>query len=701
MNRFGWIAAIVLCALAAQHVAASPTGGTSIVNEASATYSDVFSHAYQTTSNAIVSQVVSLSSLVVSPKQNAAAPASDTVAVNASATRVFTITNTSNITDAYRITSLQTGPLGVTSIAWITPPGSLATAVNGSASPQIGPGSSISVRVTLSTSGLNVGQSVPIALTAQTTVTQTGNGLAHDSGMEWVIGATGPHFSGPAGANTTVLKTVNNARQVQTQPGATVTFHIAALNSGGAAATNVQISDPVPAGLRVDLSSAELNGQPAGAQASLSGNTIVFRVPSIGAQQSVDATFNAILPPGESLGESFVNVATTAADGIPATATTPADVFSGSSNIVFDGFAGAGHPIAGAVIALLDANGKPVGINAPNPSVTGPDGKYALPLSVQLIPAAGAHFTLTISAPSYLNRRITLVITPTANGFYNVSETSADAQPIAAAGGFTLTMNNVHLQDVFGLFGNLPLFALRTISVTKTSDKQAASAGDRVIFTLGLQNQTTFGIANVRVVDTMQAGFAYLNGTARVDGLPLEPLVSGRTLSWVFSSIAPAQMHTITYGATIVPGVAAGSTLANSVSVNGSAAIGGVNTGASASTSVMVIDGVLSMRRVVTGRVFFDDAHRGYFVRGDRAISSVRVVLEDGSFAITDSGGAFSFPSVRPGLHVVRIDPLTLPASARAQSDAPMNSSRSYEQLLHGVLDDGTMEDVEFAVAPR
>ena len=91
----------------------------------------------------------------------------------------------------------------------------------------------------------------------------------------------------------------------------------------------------------------------------------------------------------------------------------------------------------------------------------------------------------------------------------------------------------------------------------------------------------------------------------------------------------------------------------------------------------------------------------GWFAKNDRPAPGVRVYLEDGSFATTDLNGEFSFPSVRPGMHVVRVDPLTLPKSAKRASDAPMNSPQSLQRLLHGVLDDGTMEDVEFALEPQ
>jgi hypothetical protein len=118
----------------------------------------------------------------------------------------------------------------------------------------------------------------------------------------------------------------------------------------------------------------------------------------------------------------------------------------------------------------------------------------------------------------------------------------------------------------------------------------------------------------------------------------------------------------------------------------------------SSGVSVIVTDGMFSERRLVTGRVFADMRGTGHFARGDQGIAGVRIYLEDGSFAVTDSNGFFSFPSVRPGMHALRLDATTLPTGVRLFRDVPANSTRAPQRLLHGVLDLSTMEDVEFAV---
>lgn len=694
---------MLLCLCTGQRGDAASAGGTVIDNSVTATYSDPRGHSYSTRSNTVIATVAEIGAITVSPKETKANIGSESIPVGQPATRTFLVSNGSNISDAYRVTSLTAGSLTIASEKWVLPDGSTQDAGGNAVSPTVAPGASISLTVTIATTGLSVGAQVPVDVTVQTSVTGTVNGLQSDTGREWIVGGSAPSLTGPGG-NTQISKSVDKVTVVQSQPGATVTFDIVAMNSGGSPAQNVVVSDNVPAGLTIVASSAKINGQSAGSAASAQGQVLTVNVGTVAAGASLDVSFDAAVPAGETLGSSFVNVASVSASGLPPQPTTPASVFLGLANVVFDGYSGAKHPIGGATVELLDQSGNPVKLGSGaratvNPVVTGADGTYGFALSPSQIPAGGSRFYLTISAPSYLNRKIELDITPgTEHELYNVQALSRDGQPLATAGGFSLTNNSVRLQNVFGLFGNLPLFASSPINVTKTSDRQAAEPGDRVEYTVQFTNTSSIALANVSIADTLPAGLAYASGTSRLDGnARFEPVVNGRALTWTIPSLAAGGSHTITYATVVFPSIASGTTLTNSVDVRGSAGPGLSESG-SANASVIVTGGLFSDRRVVTGRVFVDVTGTGHFTKGDRGIGGIRVYLEDGSFATTDSNGLFSFPAVRPGMHVLRIDPATLPADVRFYEDARMNSTRSPQRLLHGILDGSTMEDVEFAL---
>ena len=182
-----------------------------------------------------------------------------------------------------------------------------------------------------------------------------------------------------------------------------------------------------------------------------------MKIPALAAGALLDVSFDARVIDAAIAGATFTNVATAAADGVPAQQTTPATYCAGTSNIVFDPLTG-NLPIGGATIALLDANGVPVQLsaspktsstlaassNAKNPFTTGADGTYAFALSAGQIAQGGSRFYLTVSSPGYLNRKIQLDITRGTQGLlYDVTSKSLDNQPLAAAGGYALTSQSV------------------------------------------------------------------------------------------------------------------------------------------------------------------------------------------------------------------------------------------------------------------
>jgi uncharacterized repeat protein (TIGR01451 family) len=699
---------VLLIALAAgRGAAASITpGGTALSNAAEATYGDAQGHVYTTESNTISTTVSEVGALVVGPKESAAKPATDSVPQGENAVRTFTIANSSNITDAYRITAATVSAGKLLSLAFVTPSGTVPVTIGTTVSPNVTAGSSITLQATISTAGLAIGQSLSISIAAQTTATGTANGLQSDSGESWIVIAAGPSLTGPGGATTKVAKTVNHRTSVQSNGGASVTFDILAQNSGGSAATNVVVSDAVPPGLAPNLASAEINGQPAGSAASLSGQTISVKVGTLAPGTSLDVSFAAAVQNEQTLGTTFVNTASISADGLPAITTTPASVLLGTADVVFDGYGGATMPISGAVVTLTDANGTPIDLAQPssktqsgatpqsgtqNPYVTGSDGTYTFALQPSQIAPGGSRFFLLIAAGGYLNRRIELdVKLDTQSLLYDVRATAVDQQPLAVAGGYALTSTAVQLQNVFGLFGNLPLFSTRSVTVSKTVDRQAAQAGDRLAYTVTFGNQSHAPLGAVKIADVMPPGLVYATGTARLDGVAAEPSISGNTLTWTRSALAPGENHTITYYAVVYPSVSANTSLDNVVTVTANVPATQANATASATATVQIVSGAFSDRSIITGRVFLDANGSGRFTRGDRGVPNVRIYLEDGTAVTTDDQGRYSFPSVRPGEHVLRLDATTLPPTVRARGEL--------QQLVHGLFDDGLMQDVNFAL---
>ena len=359
-------------------------------------------------------------------------------------------------------------------------------------------------------------------------------------------------------------------------------------------------------------------------------------------------TFDAVVDNALSAGSSFVNVASVSADGIAATADRAGErvhrrrqhrlrrlrrrrladrrrhADAARSRHARDrrscrrprsqAFARAPQD------ALTDPAGLPPNTANANPFTTGADGAYSFVFSQPQLgtPGAPARYELDIAAPGYRDRRVAITVTPDATGLlYGATLSALDDQQLARAGGFELVTTNVSLSEVFGLLGNQPMFTSHPLTVSKTVDRDVASGGDRLVYTVLVGSQGA-QLGATRVVDTLPAGAVYAPGTARVDGVPVEPQRDGRILTWTFPAlVAP---HTITYACVVMPFTADGSTLVNVVDVD-TLSNGGLRVHGSATADTRVVAGALGNRIVVTGRVFVDSARTGRFRDGDKGVA--------------------------------------------------------------------------------
>jgi uncharacterized repeat protein (TIGR01451 family) len=693
-----WFAlALALCFVSTGRAGEAATpGGTVLSNSAEAAYTDESGHAFATISNTVTVTVAAVGSLLVTPKENGCNPQSDGFSLGAPLVRSFTITNTSNISDAYTIQAAAASAGTLTGIAFIGPAGPIPVTLGSTVSPTIAPGGTIQVQFTVSTSGMAPGTDVELSVQARTTVQGTANGLQSDTGEQCAIAIAGAQFGGPGGAASAILKLVDNVALIQSAPSAVVHYSIAFENYGGTPAIQAVLSDPLPAGVSADPTSVELNGTalPKGS-VTLSGQNLSAALGTIATGSVQTLTFNATVANNASPSATLINVATLTAQNAAAAHSTPAVVILGSADIVFDGTSGTGAPVSGATLTLTaPASHQPI-----LPSViTGSDGTYFFTFAKGTL-AQPVTYDLTIAAPGFLNRRIQLQLTPDPTGtVFALDESALDAQYLALPGGFTLAPGPVHYPALQGFFGNLPLFPQHSISVNKSADVAAASLGDRVVFTIDFANTSPDALGATTVVDTLPPGLAYVPGTARLDGLAVEPARSGRQLTWSLSALNKA--HVLVYATVVAPGTSPGASVTNVVKVSALAQNDPQPLTAQADASVQIIGGALDGRVTITGRVYLDRAQIGRFAKGDWGISGVRIYLEDGESVVTDEAGRYTFPSARPAMHVLRLDETSLPKNVRAYPVRAYNDERSTERLVHGVFDAYTLQDINFAVRP-
>jgi uncharacterized repeat protein (TIGR01451 family) len=692
---------VAVCALLCAPAAGTTPAGTTLVASAAITYQDPRGTSYDLVSNALSTVVAAVGAVVMAPKEPAPDPASDGFATGTNVVRTFTLQNASNVPDAYAVTAVELSAGTLASLAFVANGVETPVAAGSGVSPKIAPGESIALRATVQTNGVAVGTVLSLLVRVRTATTGTANGLQSDFGRAYGIASSGPKLSGIAGPSAPIDKTVDGTRTSRRSPGATVHYAIAFANTGGAAASNVVVDDALPAAVHADAASLTVNGS-AGIRPLMTGGHLVVTLPALAVGARAVVAFDATLDGGIPLGTTVVNTATVGADGLRAVATLPATIFVGTAGIVYDALSPASAPMSGAVVTLADARtGSPAalaaagsGPNAGNvdPFTVAADGAYGftLPSPPATNADGSAAYTLVVRAPAgYQNRRIALAYAPDATGTVaSLTATALDGQPLAAEGAYALVNRPVVLRDVAGVFPNVPLFPLRAFSVTLTADRAFASGGDRVVYTATVQSAQAQRVPAARITAELPAGLAVAPGSARFDGAALEPVREGRALAWSVPA-GDALMHTLRFATVVLPSAEPGRTLTTSATVH--ATTGVTTLDATATTDVRVIAGVFSERGIVTGRVYANAGGRRV------GVSGVRIYREDGASVVTDGAGRFSFLGMRPGMHVLRLDAVSLPAGYAAFADA-YDARRSTTRLIHGVLDGGSLDDVEFEV---
>ncbi|MCP5396772.1 MAG: DUF11 domain-containing protein [Sphingomonadaceae bacterium] len=195
------------------------------------------------------------------------------------------------------------------------------------------------------------------------------------------------------------------------------------------------------------------------------------------------------------------------------------------------------------------------------------------------------------------------------------------------------------------------------VGLTKTASRAVAQPGDPIFYTVTLRNNDpSRSKRDVTLVDTPSEWLRLRPESVRVDGVANSNVVTispdGRQLSIFFDEVAPGGTHIVTYAMTVRPDAPAGR------AVNRAQATDWRGDSVIASASVDIQDETIGSRMTLIGRITEGSCSAP---TGRRGIPGVRVMLEDGSFAVTDADGRYHFEGLRPGTHVVQALGMTLP----------------------------------------
>ncbi len=398
------------------------------------------------------------------------------------------------------------------------------------------------------------------------------------------------------------------------------------------------------------------------------------------------------------------------------TAQTSINVLSDPFGWVFDSVNGT--PIDGARVTLVDAaTGAPVQVYAP-------DGVTRWPSTVftgQLVTdAAGNQFQLLpgqyqfpLAAPGTYK----VIVEPPSPFKVPSIVTPAELAGVSRPGGEPVIILPASYGDSFVLTGEGPIqidvpvdAPQASVFLTKSVSRQRVQPGEVVFYTVTARNPDQLHVKRaVSLVDIPSPLLRLRPETVRIDGeanpsaLTIAP--DGNTLRINFGTLAAGSIKTVTYAMTVRPDAPPGQ------AINQVEATDWQGAKSIASVVVDIESDNLTSRMTIIGRI--TDNGCG-FLASHRGIPGVQVMLEDGSYAITDADGRYHFDGVLPGSHVAAVAENTLPnggillncgLSTREASSASSRFVRGHGGSLavanfHASLPEGWAEAASLTAGP-
>jgi uncharacterized repeat protein (TIGR01451 family) len=211
-----------------------------------------------------------------------------------------------------------------------------------------------------------------------------------------------------------------------------------------------------------------------------------------------------------------------------------------------------------------------------------------------------------------------------------------------------------------------PLRIIMTVSRTD------AEIGELLGYTVVVENVSkTMAAAKVGIVGALPRGFRYAKGSSSVDSAPSADPSAGTTNRWELGPLGPGEKRTLAYRAIVSVDAGRGEAMSYATAL-GETAGGGRLISPTAATRVKIIEGLLTDRAIVLGRVFVDENGDRMPDSNERGVPNVRLYLENGYYAITDGEGKFSIFGIDAGEHVLKVDRSTLPRGSKL---VPLDSS--------------------------
>ncbi len=472
--------------------------------------------------------------------------------------------------------------------------------------------------------------------------------------------------------------------------------------------TSGGFSKPAPVGtagqpLYIQANAAACNTNPGTADtvriavsALLSGDVETFTATETGPNTGIfqvtpppptrDASGNPVIPGNGIMEVQSGDTVTAVLKGCGASSVSAALVISPNS-VVFESHSN--QLVANAKVTLLDVTGQGNGGNPGQPAVVFmADGVTPAPSTVttstdgrfQFLYVLPSTYKFAVTSPGF-GYPSTVTIGQLPAGHSVDSNASYGKNFVISAAG------PVRFDQPMDLAGTGLLL------IEKSVAESTAQIGDYLDYTIQVKNTSSIVLNGVKVNDTLPRGFAYQPGSTRDNGAVAPDPLGGKGPNLVFSvTSVPANSEVdITYrvhvGATVVMGA----------NPNFATASAGTTKSNPTSATVMLLGGAFSSEGYIVGKVYADCNGNGKQDLDEPGIPGVRVLLEDLTSAITDINGKYSLYGVSPLTHVLKIDPLTLPAGYQGEIMNHRNAGDPNSMFVD--MKNGQMFRADFATA--
>lgn len=216
---------------------------------------------------------------------------------------------------------------------------------------------------------------------------------------------------------------------------------------------------------------------------------------------------------------------------------------------------------------------------------------------------------------------------------------------------------------------DIPLdYPTASLIVRKTTSTQNAAPGDVIQYRVQVSNPDPLrNSAEITITDNLPPALRIRLNSFRYNGEAIAPRVApdGTSFSVIVPALAGGQSGVLTYLAEVRQDARPGNAVNLAVARDSRGTVSPTD-----GAAIRIVRDGISERFTIVGRIVAGDCK----VHPDQAtgIAGVRVIMEDGTYTVTDEDGRYHFEGIIPGTHVVQVDPESFPLD-----QAPVNCANN------------------------